>query len=164
MATVTAITTVTSRPHSPRHLQVAQLSPYRELVAKALWADLFTLDEFPVLSTLPVVVAWAQAHPREMLPRGKVLRALLRRAVGDVRAAVNDAQDLPSQRLGQFVQLRYQEQHTVTAIAERLQLTRAYVSRSLSRRATEVIARRFAQLAESAQLQASSAEPAAKAS
>jgi len=160
MATITALTSVASC----RHPQQAQRPSYRELVAKALQADLFALDEFPVLSELPLVAAWAEAHPREMLPRGKVLRALLRRATGDVRAAVQDAQDRSSQRLGQFVQLRYQEQQTVTAIAEHLHLTRAYVSRSLGRRATEVIARRFVQLAESAQMQTLSAEPTARAS
>jgi len=59
---------------------------YCVLVDRALFADCYTLDGFPVLSELPLVARWGEAHPRDLLPRGKALHALLRRAVADVAA------------------------------------------------------------------------------
>src|SRR5215469_1689770 len=67
------------------------LDNYRELVGKALLSDRLTLDEFPVLSQLPSVQTWAQAHPREQCPRGRALQVLLRQAMTDVVVSVGEA-------------------------------------------------------------------------
>jgi hypothetical protein len=89
---------------------------YCALVGKALFADCYTLDDFPVLSELPLVAQWAQAHPRELLPRGKALHALLRRAVADVVACAPE-NDASLGRVADFARLRYQQRLTVVAIA-----------------------------------------------
>src|SRR5438309_1669690 len=83
---------------------------YRELVAKALLADRFTLEEFPVLSQLPAVEAWAAANSRELLPRGKALQQLLRRAVAEVIEAVGEPDDVAVRRLVDYLDLRYGKQ------------------------------------------------------
>lgn len=119
---------------------------YRELVAKALLADRFTLDEFPVLSQLPAVEQWASAHPRELCPRGKALQALLRQAVAEVIAAVGDADDVAVRRLVEYLRLRYQESVSVKGIAERWGCSTVQVWRSAGRRALDLVTARVLEL------------------
>jgi hypothetical protein len=123
-----------------------EATSYCELVGKALGADRFTLDVFPVLSRLPAVEQWAAAHPHALLARGKALQALLRRAVADVATGYADTDDVALRQLAVYVRLRYQEQQSVAAIAQQWLLNRSYVSRRWSHRAVQVIAHRFAQL------------------
>jgi hypothetical protein len=117
-----------------------------KLVGKALRADRFTLDAFPVLCQLPAVEQWAASHPRALLARGKALQALLRRAVADVATDYAEDDDATLRRLATYVRLRYQEHQSVTAIARQWQLNRTYVSRSVSLRAVQVITHRFVQI------------------
>jgi hypothetical protein len=122
---------------------------YSELVGKALVADRFALDAFPVLGELPAVERFAAAHPHALLPRGKAVQALLWRAVAEVATAYADERDLLLRRIAAFVRLRYQERQTVTAIAKAWGMDRADLSRQVSRRAVEVVAHRFFCLARS---------------
>jgi hypothetical protein len=123
---------------------------YRELVAKALLSDRFTLDEFPVLSQLPAVEQWALAHPRELCPRGKALQLLLRQAVTAVIALVGEADDLATRRLVEYLQLRFQQGMPVRSIAEQWGCSTVQVWRSAGRRALDLVTGQFLELARSA--------------
>jgi hypothetical protein len=116
------------------------------LVGKALNADRFVLETFPVLSELPPIEQWTSAHPRELLCRGKALQALLRRAVADVASSYAKEDDTALRRLAEYVRLRYQEGMSVTEIAKRWQMNRSGVSHRFSGRAVQLIAHRFEQL------------------
>jgi hypothetical protein len=115
------------------------LDQYRELVAKALVSDRFTLDEFPILSQLPVVEQWATTNPRQLCARGKALQALLRQAVADVIAEAGDADDAAVRRLVDYLQLRYQEGLSVKAIAQQWGCSTVQVWRSAGRRALDLV-------------------------
>jgi hypothetical protein len=117
------------------------------LVAKALLADRLTLDEFPVLSQLPSVETWAQAHPRDLCPRGKALQVLLRQAVTDVVVSVGEADDVATRRLVEYLQLRFQQRLSVRAIAERWGCSAVHVWRSTGRRALDLVTARFLEAA-----------------
>jgi hypothetical protein len=117
-------------------------------VGKALAADRFTLDEFPVLSALPAVERFATAHPHALLPRGKALQLLLSRAIGEVATAYADDADATMRRIAAYVRLRYQERQSVTAIAQQWQMERSALSHQLSRRALLVVTHRFLHLAQ----------------
>jgi hypothetical protein len=120
---------------------------YRELVAKALVADRFTLDEFPVLCQLPAVEQWAAANPRELLPRGKALQLLLRRAIVDVIDALGEPDDVAVRRLVEYLELRYQKGWHVKTIAERWGCSTVQVWRGTGRRALDLVTARFLLLA-----------------
>jgi hypothetical protein len=139
------------------HREAASMATYRELVGKALRADRFAFDEFPVLSELPVVEHWAATHPRQLLARGRALEAVLRAAIGDVLQALDGARDRPSCRLTHFNWPPYLDRATVTAIAGELGMDRALVHRLVARRALEVIALRVQQLAATSALRPASA-------
>jgi hypothetical protein len=119
------------------------LDQYRGLVAKALVSDRFTLDEFPVLSQLPVVEQWAATNPRQLCARGRALQALLRQAVADVIAEAGDLDDVAVGRLVEYLRLRYQEGRPVKAIAERWSCSTVQVWRSAGRRALDLVTERF---------------------
>jgi len=120
---------------------------YCALVGKALFADCYTLDDFPALSELPLVARWAEAHPRELLPRGKALHALLRRTVADVAACAPEG-DPYLARVADFTRLRYQERLTVAAISRRWGMHRRSMYGGYTRQALELVTRRLLQLAE----------------
>lgn len=141
-----------------------QQQHYRALVGKALFADRFTLDEFPVLADVPLVAQWAAAHPREFLPRGKALQALLRRAVADVVALCGEADNAGLTRVGEFAQLRYQQRWTVVAIARQWGCDRSSVHHRVAGRTLALVTRRFLQIVESSHWQAPARELSVKAS
>lgn len=120
---------------------------YRELVAKALLADRFTLEEFPVLSQLPAVEQWAAANPRELLPRGRALQHLLRHAVTDVIEAAGEPDDVAVRRLVEYLDMRYRKQCRVKAIADQWGCSSVQVWRSSGRRALDLVTARFLILA-----------------
>ncbi len=121
---------------------------YANLVGKALAADRFTLDEFPLLSELPAVERFAAAYPHALLPRGKALQVLLSRAIGEVATTYAEDSDATMRRLAAYVRRRYQERQSVTAIARQWQMERSALSHQLSRRALLVVTHRFLQLAQ----------------
>ncbi len=125
---------------------------YCVLVDRALFADCYTLDDFPVLSELPLVVRWAEAHQRDLLPRGKALHVLLRRAVADVVACAPEG-DACLAQVADFARLRYQERLTVSAIARRWGMHRRSLYGGCTRRALELVTRRVLQLAHGGQWQ-----------
>jgi hypothetical protein len=125
-------------------------SDYRELIAKALISDRFSLEEFPVLSQLPAIERWATAHPHELLPRGKALQLLLARSVADVIAKIGDADDLVLRRIVLYLQLRYQQHQSVKAIAESWQCSTVHVWRTVGQRALNLVTERFLEVARSA--------------
>jgi hypothetical protein len=120
---------------------------YRALVAKALLADRFTLEELPVLSQLPAVETWAAANPRELLPRGKALQHLLRRAVADIIEAVGEPDDVAMRRLVEYLDLPYRKQWHVKAIAAQWGCSTVQVWRSTGHRALDLVTARFLILA-----------------
>src|SRR5579862_7610632 len=122
---------------------------YRELVGKALQADRFTLDEFPVLSQLPAVERWAAAHEREICLRGKALQLLLRQSVAEVIASVGEADDAVTRRLVEYLQLRFQQNLPVRAVAERWGCSTVHVWRCAGLRALDLVTERFFELARS---------------
>lgn len=121
-------------------------SNYRALVGKALFADRFALEEFPVLSQLPAVEQWAAAHQRELLPHGKALQIILRQAVEDVIARIGEAQDTQMRRLIDFLRSRYIEQASVKVIAESWGCSTVHVWRSVGQRALDLVTDRFLEL------------------
>jgi hypothetical protein len=133
-------------------------------VGKALGADRFELDGFRVLSELPAVERFAVAHPQTLLPRGKAIRILLDRAVAEVATAYAEDADWTLRRIAAYVQLRYGEGRTVTAIAQEWGLERSALSHQLSRRALQVVTHRFLQLAVHLRWEKANSAPAAKAS
>jgi hypothetical protein len=120
---------------------------YCALVGKALFADCYTLDAFPVLSQLPLVSQWAEAHPHDLLPRGKALYGLLRRAVADVVTCAPEGDRFLGQ-VAEFARLRYQERLTVAAIAQRWGLSCKHLHCNYRRPALELVTRRFLQLSD----------------
>jgi hypothetical protein len=120
---------------------------YRELVMKALTADRFTLEDFPILSQLPAIEHWAAAHPRELLPHGKAIQGYLRQAVKDVIASVGEPEDETMRRLVEYLQLRYLQKVSQKAIAERWGCSTVQVWRSVGHRAIDLITARFLELA-----------------
>jgi len=126
------------------------VTAYSALVGRALFADCYALDRFQVLGELPLVSRWAEAHPRELLPHGKVLHALLRRAVADV-AAYRPEGDARLARVAEFARLRYGERRSVTAIAAEWGIDRSSLHRGVGRTALALVTRRFLQLAEGIQ-------------
>lgn len=120
---------------------------YREQIAKALLSDRFTLEDFPVLSQLPAVQAWANAHPNELLPHGKALQGLLRQAVRDVFARIGDAEDRQLQRVADYLSSRYLCGISVNEIAERWDCSRVHVWRVAGKYALELVTERFMEIA-----------------
>jgi len=124
------------------------------LIGKALFCDAYALDSFPVLSGLPLIARWAEAHPRELLPRGKALQVLLRRAVSDV-ATFRLEGDAHLARVSEFTRMRFAERQRMTAIAAEWGVDRSYLHRTVGRPALELVTRRFVQLVSEAWLRAS---------
>jgi hypothetical protein len=124
-------------------------SDYQNLVGKALTLldDLFTLDEFPVLSQLPAVQEWVTSHPYELLPQGKGLRHLLQQSVALVIEKIGEGERGISARLIHYLQLRYQQGLLVKDIAEQWNLSPEQVWRSVGRRALELVTDQFLELA-----------------
>ena len=119
-----------------------------KLVGKALEADRFELEEFNVLSTLPGIERYAEAHPNALLPKGKALQVLLHRAVSEVATAYAEDSDKTLRKIAAYVRLRYEDKRSVKDIAEEWGLDRTVVSRQYSRRSLQVVSHRFLQLAE----------------
>lgn len=142
----------------------AEPGTYAAMVGKALVADRFRLDEFPVLSELPAIEAWAASHPRALLARGSALQAILRKSVADVAAAYAEDDDASLRRLAAFVRMRYLERRSVAAIADEWRMNRSALSHCLSRKALLLISHRFLQLVQQMCWETNEAIPAAKAS
>jgi hypothetical protein len=118
------------------------------LVGKALEADRFDLDEFPVLSEVPGIERFAVAHPHALLPRGKALQLLLTRAVTEVSTVYAEDGGRTLRKIAANVRLRYQDKCSVKDIAEAWGFDRTVLSRQLSRCSLQVVSHRFLQLAE----------------
>ncbi len=131
-----------------------------ELVGRALAADRFDLEAFPILSELPAIERFVAAHPHALLPRGKALQLLLERSVAEVATAYAEDVDRTLRKIAAYVRLRYQEGKTVKDIAEAWGLERSVLSRQLSRRSLQVVAHRFLQLAEHLRWEQHGASPA----
>ena len=116
--------------------------------ARRWWPIASTSTTFPVLSELPGIERFEEAHPHALLPRGKALQLLLTRAVNEVSTAYAEDADRTLRRIAAYVRLRYQDGKSVKDIAEAWGLDRTVLSRQLSRRALQVVAHRFLQLAE----------------
>jgi Glu-tRNA(Gln) amidotransferase subunit E-like FAD-binding protein len=122
---------------------------YRDLIAKALFSSRFDLESFPVLSQLPAVESWAEQHIHELLPHGKALQSLLRRAIEDVIQQLSDNPDVKSTRVIEYLRYRFFQQKTVKAIAAEWQCSVVHVWRVAGHEALDLITDRFLRMARS---------------
>src|SRR5215472_8163499 len=98
---------------------------YYQLVAQALLKldDWFELEEYPVLSQMPAVVAYARSHPYDILPHGQAISQLLTRAVEEVSSQCATSQGRTMQRAAIYLRSRYLEKQTVKTIAQQMHLS-----------------------------------------
>jgi hypothetical protein len=122
---------------------------YRELVAKALLADRFALEESPVLSQLPAIERWVSDHEHELLPHGKALHIALHQAIQRVIATIGDADDVQLVRVVQYLRWRYVERVSVKQIAEQGGCSSVHVWRTAGCRALDMVTDAFLAIARS---------------
>jgi hypothetical protein len=120
---------------------------YTRRVCQVMRADPYELEACTVLAQLPAVQALARRHERSIFPLGTVLRALLDQAGTEVEMLAWQQRDETSQRIATFLHIWFGQRRTVVEVAEALGLSRPHVAHTVQKRAMEMVARRFLDLA-----------------
>jgi hypothetical protein len=120
---------------------------YAQWVIAMARADLFHLEECAPLAQLPGVRALARQYQRAILPTGAAIRELLDEAVTDVQALCLVSETLLAMRVSEFLRIWYREGDTVVRVATELKLSRSYIVHTVQRRALDLVAKRFLDLA-----------------
>jgi hypothetical protein len=81
------------------------------------------------------------------MPAGRAVRALLDQAVKEVETLAQASQTLAAMRIKEFLRIWYDEGDTVVRVALELKLSRSYVVHHVQRRALDLVAQRFLELA-----------------
>jgi hypothetical protein len=115
---------------------------YIHVVGHMLIRDWFALEHCETLTQLELVGHLVAAYPNRYLSPGWAVRALLDRAIDDIIAVSRKSKDEGGQRLAKFLELRRQGKQ-VKEIAEQWELTREHLSRSVNRRAIELVTDRL---------------------
>lgn len=120
---------------------------YVRQVCAVLRYDAFRLEECSALGQLPAVQALARRLQRSVFPTGTAIRTLMDRAVCEVEMVAMNQRDTTSRRIAYFLELWYREGEPVTLVADAMELSRSHVAHSIQKRALELVARRFLELA-----------------
>jgi hypothetical protein len=120
---------------------------YAQWVLTMARADLFQLEECAPLAQLPGVRTLARQYQRAILPTGAAIRELLDEAVTDVQAPCLVSETLLALRISEFLRIWYREGDTVVRVALELKLSRSYIVHTVQRRALDLVAKRFLDLA-----------------
>jgi len=122
---------------------------YYQLVAQALLKldDWFELEDYPVLSQMPAVVAYARSHSYDILPHGQALSQLLRRAVEEVSSQCATSPGRTMQRAAVYLRSRYLEKQTVKTIAQQLGISTDQLGRTVGVLSIPLVAKQFYRLA-----------------
>jgi len=115
---------------------------YMRVVGQVLINDWFALDKCETLTQIAVVQELVAAYPNRFLSPGWAVRALLDRAIDEVIALARKSKDSHDYRLADFLELRRQHK-SVTAIAKEWRLSRECVSRTVGRKAINLVTERF---------------------
>jgi hypothetical protein len=117
------------------------VAQYEAVVGRMLTRDWFTLDSCDSLTQLDLVESLVTAHPARYPSHGAAVRWLLDKAMDQVIAACEASADAGSTRIAEFLRQR-RSGVTVVEIARTWGISREYVSRTVSRRATQLVTRR----------------------
>ncbi len=117
------------------------VAEYEAVVGRMLTRDWFTLDTCDTLTQLDLVESLVTTHPARYPSRGAAVRWLLDKAMDQVIAACEASADTGSVRIADFLRQR-RSGVTVVEIARTWGISREYVSRTVSRRATQLVTRR----------------------
>lgn len=120
---------------------------YVRRVCTVLRYDAFRLEECTALGQLPAVQALARRLQRSVFPTGTAIRTLMDRAVGEVEMVAMNQRDTTSRRIAYFLELWYRQGEPVTLVADAMELSRSHVAHYIQKRALELVARRFLELA-----------------
>ncbi len=115
--------------------------------------DAFKLEECAALGQMPGVQVLARRLERSIFPTGLAIRTLLDRSLHEVEMVALHQKDTASERMAMFLHL-YRQGETVTLIADALGLSRSYVVHHVQRRALDLVARRFLEIAERVEVSA----------
>jgi hypothetical protein len=117
------------------------MAEYEAVVGRMLTRDWFALDHCDVLAQLDIVNSLINRYPARFLSKGAAVRWLLDKAIDQVIAACEASADAGSLRVAQFLQQR-QAGASVAAIAREWGISREYVSRTIGRRAVQLVTKR----------------------
>jgi hypothetical protein len=117
------------------------VAQYEAVVGRMLTRDWFTLDTCDMLTQLDLIESLVTAHPARYPSRGAAVRRLLDKAMDQVIAACEASGDTGSIRIAEFLRQR-RNGIPVVEIARTWGISREYVSRTVSRRATQLVTRR----------------------
>src|SRR5262249_51669060 len=120
---------------------------YARQVCAVMRHDPFRLEECTSLGQLPGVQMLSRRLARSIFPTGLAIRTLLDRSLQEVQMVAFQQKDISSERIAFFLHL-YRQGEKVTLIADALGLSRSYVVHHIQRRALDLVARRFLELAE----------------
>jgi hypothetical protein len=123
-------------------------------VCEALRYDLVQLEGCTALAQLPGVQAVRKRESKTFLPLGASLRATFDRAVADVEAVAQASHNPALRRVAVFLQIWYREHGTVAQVAKALHLSRSRVAHAVQPQALDLVARRFLDLAWTAEIPA----------
>ncbi len=117
------------------------VAEYEAVVGRMLTRDWFALDECDTLTQLDLIESLVTTHPARYPSRGAAVRWLLDKAIDQVVATCEASADAGSLRIAEFLRQR-RTGASVVAIARAWGLSREYVSRTIGRRATQLVTRR----------------------
>jgi hypothetical protein len=117
------------------------IAEYEAVVGRMLTRDWFALDECDTLTQLDLIESLVTIHPARYPSRGAAVRWLLDKAIDQVVAACEASADAGSLRIAEFLRQR-RAGVSVVAMAREWGLSREYVSRTIGRRATQLVTRR----------------------
>jgi DNA-binding NarL/FixJ family response regulator len=115
--------------------------------------DAFKLEECVALGQMPGVQVLVRRLEKSVFPTGLAIRTLLDRSLHEVEMVALHQKDTTSERMAMFLHL-YRQGETVTLIADALGLSRSYVVHHVQRRALDLVARRFLEIAERVEVSA----------
>src|SRR5262249_32320324 len=107
----------------------------------------FQLNECTALAQMPGVQALARQLKGSIFPGGTAIRTLLDRAALEVETHSRMQRDLTSQRIAVFLNILFRQRGTAVEVADVLALSRSHVAHTIQKQATELVARRFLELA-----------------
>lgn len=117
------------------------VAEYESVVGRMLTRDWFALDECDTLTQLSLIESLVTTHPARYPSHGAAVRWLLDKAIDQVIAACEASADAGSLRIVEFLRQR-RSGASVVEVAREWGISREYVSRTIGRRATQLVTRR----------------------
>jgi hypothetical protein len=100
-----------------------------------------------VLAQLPGVQRIARQLKGSVFPASTAIRTLLDKAALEVETHSRRQRDLTSQRIAVFLGIWFRQRGTTVEVADALDVSRSHVAHTIQKQATELVARRFLELA-----------------